>query len=82
MMTFTSTLPEDSFEKLSQMSKEMNIPKNKIIQRALNMYLKELDKALYRKSFKKYKEDVDVLSIAEEGMQDYISQIDILDEAG
>jgi len=56
MMTFTSTLPEDSFEKLSQMSKEMNIPKNKIIQRALNMYLKELDKALYRKSFKKYKD--------------------------
>lgn len=46
----------------------------KIIQKILSVYLEYLNKAAYKKSFQKMAKDADVLSIAEEGMEDYFAQ--------
>ena len=53
----------------------MKLPKNRLIEKALRVYLDQLNKAEYIKSYKKLAEDYDVLQIAEEGMADYLSQL-------
>ncbi len=75
MTTFTSTLPDNLLQLLNKKAKELAIPKNKIIEKALSIYLEHLNKADYIKSFKKMTKDADTLSIAEEGMEEYLTQI-------
>ena len=79
MTTFTSTLPDSLLEQLNSYSKKLKMPKNKLIQRALVLYLEQLERAEYIRSFRKYKEDVGILNIAEEGIEDYYKQLDLLD---
>ncbi len=76
MTTFTSTLPEDIFNKLNEMSGLLSIKKNKIIEKALSIYLDQLTRAEYIKSYQQASDDTNILSIAEEGMTDYLKQID------
>ncbi len=45
------------------------------MERALRLYLQHLDKAEYIKSYGKAQNDLDLLSMAEEGMEDYLKQI-------
>lgn len=71
MATFTSSLPDDLLEKLAQEAKNLKMPKNKIIERALEIYLEQLDRAAYLKSYKAMAKDKDMLLMAEEGMVDY-----------
>jgi len=75
MTTFTSTLPDNLLQLLNKKAKELTIPKNKIIEKTLSIYIEQLNKAAYIKSFKQMAKDADVLSIAEEGMEDYFAQI-------
>ncbi len=75
MATFTSTLPDNLLQSLSDKAKVLSIPKNKLIERALKLYLEHLEKAEYVKSYKQAASDKDILSIAEEGMEEYLSQI-------
>jgi len=75
MTTFTSSLPDWLLNLLDEKSKEMSIPKNKIIEKALSIYLDQLNRAAYVKSYKQLGEDSDMLQIAEEGMAAYVSQI-------
>ena len=75
MATFTSNLPDDLLNLLSEKAKALSLPKNKLMERALRLYLQHLDKAEYIKSYGKAQNDSDVISIAEEGMQDYLNQI-------
>jgi len=51
------------------------MPKNKLIETALRIYLEHLDKAEYIKSYQEASEDKDLLLIAEEGMKDYLDQL-------
>ena len=81
MPTYTSSLPQHLLEKLSSLAREYSLPKNKIIEKALDLYLTEIDKAAYAASFKRAKGDKDLLIVAEEGMTDYYKQLDSLDEA-
>jgi len=76
MTTFTSTLPEEIFIKLNEMAVKLSIPKNKIIEKALKIYLDQLSRAEYIKSYKDAADDTDILVIAEEGMEDYLKQLD------
>lgn len=76
MSTFTSTLPDDLLQLLAAKAKELAIPKNKLIEKALRIYLDQLNKAAYVKAYKNLSEDNDILSIAEEGMADYFTQLD------
>jgi len=82
MTTFTSTLPDKLLEQLNDYSKKLKLPKNKIIQKALSLYLDQLERAEYVRSFRQYKNDDDILLMAEEGMNDYLIQLDKEDEAG
>ena len=75
MSTFTSTLPDDVLKQLSQMAGKLSMPKNKLIENALRLYLEHLEKAEYIKSYKEAAKDQDILSIAEEGMEYYLKQL-------
>jgi metal-responsive CopG/Arc/MetJ family transcriptional regulator len=79
MKTFTSSLPDELLKQLNEMANKLSLPKNKIIEKALSIYLDQLVRAEYILSYKKAKNDQDLISIAEEGMQDYLKQLD--DEA-
>jgi predicted transcriptional regulator len=80
MATFTSTLPDDLLDQLTEKAKSLSLPKNRLIEKALRLYLEHLEKAEYIKSYKTAAADVDVMSIAEEGMSGYLKQLE--DEAG
>lgn len=76
MRTFTSTLPEDIIKALNEMAMKLAIPKNKIIEKALRIYLDQLNRAEYVKSYKQATEESDIMNIAEEGMEEYLKQLD------
>lgn len=76
MATFTSSLPDDLLALLSKKAEELKLPKNKLIEKALSIYLDQLNRAAYVKSYQKMAFDKDVIAIAEEGMADYMQQTD------
>jgi predicted transcriptional regulator len=76
MTTFTSTLPDDLMKSLNEMAGKLSIPKNKIIEKALQIYLDQLIRAEYIKSYKLASEDESIVEIAEEGMVDYFKQLE------
>jgi hypothetical protein len=75
MATFTSTLPNTLLDLLNKKAKELQMPKNKLIERALSIYLTQLNKAEYVRSYKQMAQDTDVLKMAEEGMSGYLTQL-------
>lgn len=77
MTTFTSTLPDDLLEMLNLKAKELHLPKNKLIEKALRIYLDQLNKSAYIKSYKQLAQDEDILKIAEEGMAEYMTDTEI-----
>ena len=80
MATFTSSLPDKLLKDLAQVASDLKLPKNKIIEKALELYLLEIEKAQYAKSFRRAAKDKDTLLIAEEGMADYFKQLNDLEE--
>jgi ribosomal protein L10 len=80
MTTFTSSLPDDLLDKLAKASSKLNMPKNKIIERALDIYLEQLDRAAYEKSYKRMAKDPDMIAMAEEGMADYFELLKEFDQ--
>lgn len=76
MATFTSTLPDNLLKQLADKAKSLSVPKNKLIENALRLYLEHLEKAEYIKSYKQAATDKDILLIAEEGMEDYLKQLE------
>jgi predicted transcriptional regulator len=75
MATFTSTLPDDLLRLLSEKANNLSMPKNKLIENALRLYLEYLEKAEYIKSYKQAVSDEDILLMAEEGMENYLKQL-------
>lgn len=75
MSTFTSSLPDDLLQSLAQKAKELSVPKNTLIERALRIYLEQLNRAAYVKSYKQMAADNDLQMLAEEGMAEYLSQL-------
>jgi len=82
MTTFTSSLPDDLWERLTALSEKLNIPKNKIIKSALAKYMDEIERQVYIYSYKQLADDPDIVNMAEEGMEDYIRQLIEIDEKG
>ncbi|MGB0429173.1 MAG: ribbon-helix-helix domain-containing protein [Bacteroidia bacterium] len=76
MATFTSSLPNDVWEKLNEQAAMLSVPKNRLIEKALRIYLEQLTRAEYIRSYQEMSGDVDILSVAEEGMADYLKQVD------
>ena len=80
MTNYTSSLPESLLTQLNEMAQKLKVPKNQIIERALNKYLTEIERQMYIRSFKEIAGDEDMLAMAEEGMEDYITALDEWDE--
>lgn len=80
MATFTSSLPDGLLKLLEEKAKELSMPKNKLIEQALRLYLDHLNRAAYIRSYKQMAEDTDLIAIAEVGMADYYEQLE--NEAG
>ena len=76
MATFTSTLPNNLLKMLSEKAKELSVPKNKLIENALRLYLEHLEKAAYIKSYKQASDDKGIMLLAEEGLEDYLKQLE------
>jgi predicted transcriptional regulator len=76
MTTFTSNLPEELLSKLGEKAKALSVPKNRLIEIALRLYLEHLEKAEYITSYKDAAADADMLAIAEEGMAEYLRQLE------
>ena len=76
MATFTSTLSDNLLQQLAEKAAALNVPKNKIIETALRVYLEHLEKAEYIKSYKQASGDKEMLQLAEEGMEYYLSQFE------
>ncbi len=81
MTTFTSSLPDDLLNRLGEAAQRLNLPKNKLIERALEIYLDQLTRAEYVKSYRQAAEDVSTMMVAEEGMNEYLTQLSEHDEA-
>ncbi|TFV96249.1 ribbon-helix-helix protein, CopG family [Algoriphagus kandeliae] len=76
MATFTSSLPDDLLERLTKEAKKLSLPKNKLLENALRLYLEHLKRVEYIQSFKRAAGDEDSLALAEEGMADYFKQLE------
>ena len=75
MATFTNSLPQDLLDQLNERALKLSLPKNKLIERALRIYLDQLNRAEYIKSYTLAGQDKEVMEIAEEGMHKYLSQL-------
>lgn len=76
MVTFTSTIPDDLSRQLNEKARVLSLPKNKLIENALRLYIEHLERAEYIRSYKQASSDTDILLIAEEGMADYLKQLE------
>jgi hypothetical protein len=70
--TFTSSINNSLIKKLNDCSQKYNVPKNKIIENALDRYFESLKRAEYVKSFQKAKSDPEMLEMAEDGLSDFL----------
>lgn len=76
MTTITTSLPDDLVQRLAEYANTMGMPKNKLIEKALSLYLDHLKRAAYVKSYKTAADDEDILTLAEEGMHAYFKQLE------
>ena len=76
MTTLKTTLPYDVLNMLRRQAEKLSVPKNRIIEKALRIYIDQLNRAEYVKSYKEAAKDADIMSIAEEGMEDYLKQME------
>ncbi|NJY63397.1 CopG family transcriptional regulator [Salinimicrobium sp. CDJ15-81-2] len=75
MGTFTSSLPQDLLDKLNSVAKKRGVAKNSLIEKALRIYLDQLNRAEYARSYSKAGKDEDIMAIAEEGMETYLQDL-------
>lgn len=76
MTTFTSSLPDNLLKELAHHAKKYKMAKNKIIEKALSIYLDQLKRAEYANSYSRAGQDDEVMAVAEEGMTDYLTNLD------
>jgi metal-responsive CopG/Arc/MetJ family transcriptional regulator len=74
--TYTSTLPADLMEKLNSYATRQGMQKNKVIEKALRRFFDEARKEEYTRSFQLAKGDQEMMTLAEEGMEEYLRIID------
>lgn len=80
MATFTSSLPDELLENLAKMAKELKMPKNKLIEKALKHYFEQIEKTQYANSFKRAANDPEMLELAEEGIEDWFRILEDLEK--
>lgn len=76
MATFTSSLPDDLLQQLADYADRIGVAKNKIIEKALRVYLDQIARAEYANSYRRAAQDSDIMMVAEEGMAEYLTKLD------
>jgi hypothetical protein len=76
MAALTSTLPNALLKRITEKASTLSISENKLIENALLFYLEHLEKAEYAKSYQQEAKDEDILLLAEEGLQEYLKQLE------
>ena len=76
MGTFTSSLPQDLLDRLNSEAKKRGVAKNSLIEKALRIYLDQLNRAEYARSYSKAGKDEEIMAIAEEGMVTYLKDLE------
>lgn len=76
MTAFTTSLPDDLLRELAARAESYGLPRNRFIESALRIYLDQLDRAEFRASYQRMAKDPSTLQLAEEGMVDYLEQLD------
>lgn len=72
----TTSLANEVIFQLNEYAEKFKIPKNKILEEALNDFFKKIKRAEYIHSFKKAANDEENLFLAEEGLSDYLKILD------
>jgi hypothetical protein len=67
-------------EELKSQAKKAGVPLNHLIEKALRIYLDQLTKLQYIRSYKKMGHDDDIIQVAEEGMTDYLNSLEVLNK--
>ncbi|MBL4706816.1 MAG: ribbon-helix-helix domain-containing protein [Flavobacteriales bacterium] len=80
MSTFTSSLPNELLQELNQVAQKLSLPKNKILEKALRIYLNQIKRVEYIKYYQEISNDEDTLLIAAEGMEEYLRQLEKKDD--
>ena len=75
-ITFTSTLPEKILKELNHHAESLKTKKNKIIEQALRKYFEEQRRNEFIQSYRRAKVDEEMISMAEEGIADYLKLLD------
>jgi len=75
-VNFTSSLPADLLQILDSYAQKFKVPKNRIMEQALRAYFERLKQAEYVRSFKKAAGDIEMQTLAEEGLDDYLKILD------
>lgn len=78
MVTYTSTLPEGLMKWLDETAKEKSVTKKQIILEALNNFRQQLKRQKLAETFKKASKDSEILAMSEEGLDDYLEQLEKL----
>ncbi|MEP7128198.1 MAG: hypothetical protein ABI729_04995 [Chitinophagales bacterium] len=75
-ITFTSTLPETVLKELDEYAAMQKTKKNSVIEKALRKYFEEHRKSMFIKSYKRANQDIEMINMAEEGIEDYLNLLD------
>ncbi|MCX6305115.1 MAG: hypothetical protein NT040_09110 [Bacteroidetes bacterium] len=70
-VTYTSTLPEDVLNSVSDYSEKNSISKNEVVETALRQFFFNARKEDFRQGFKRAALDAEMSAMAEGGMNDY-----------
>ena len=73
---FTSSLPITVLDELNRTAVALDIPMNQILEKALRLYLTELNRKDFEASFRRAANDVDQVKLAESGTDDFKTLID------
>ena len=74
-ITFTSTISAELASILNDYSQKLNTPKSQLIDIALRNYINILKREEYISSFKKAKNDFEMIALSEDGIYDYLELI-------
>lgn len=77
-ITYSSTLPENLMAELEHYAQKLQLPKNQLIERSVQNYLKQIKRMEYIQSFKRASQENEQLELAEMGLEDFLKSVEQL----
>ncbi|MEM0992656.1 MAG: CopG family transcriptional regulator [Bacteroidota bacterium] len=77
-VTYSSTLPKSLMTELEYYAQKLKVPKNQIIERSLESYLKQIKRFEYIQSFKRASQEAEQIEMAEMGLEEFLKRVEQL----